>query len=279
MIELGKKQFLTVVKKVEFGVYLSPTQNENEEERVLLPKKQVPEEIDIMDTLEVFVYRDSKDRLIATTNEPKIQLGQVGMLKVAQVGSIGAFLDWGLEKDLLLPYKEQTMKVIEGQDCLVALYIDKSKRLCATMNIYEYLSKESPYEKDAQVQGLVYLISEEFGAFVAVDNRYSALIPRKELYGNVQVGEVHVCRVVDVKPDGKLDLSIREKAHLQIEKNAKEIMRVLEIYNGELPFNDKASPEMIKMEFHMSKSEFKRAVGSLLKSGLIEITKQSIIQK
>ncbi len=279
MIELGKKQFLTVIKKVEFGVYLAPTQNEQEQERVLLPKKQVPEEVDLMDTLEVFVYRDSKDRLIATTNEPKIQLGQVAMLKVAQVGSIGAFLDWGLEKDLLLPFKEQTLKVKEGQDCLVALYMDKSKRLCATMNVYEYLSKKSPYEKDAQVQGLVYLISDEFGAFVAVDNQYSALIPRKELYGNVQVGEVHTCRVVDVKSDGKLDLSIREKAHLQIQANAKEIMRVIELYEGELPFNDKASPELIKKEFQMSKNEFKRAVGNLLKSGQIEITNQSIIKK
>lgn len=278
MIKLGKKQFLTIVKKVEFGVYLAETQNENEEERVLLPKKQVPEELDVMDTLEVFVYRDSKDRLIATTNEPKLQLGQVSTLKVAQVGSVGAFLDWGLEKDLLLPFKEQTTKVQEGEECLVALYIDKSKRLCATMNVYEYLSKESPYKKDEQVQGLVYLISEEFGAFVAVDNKYSALIPRKELYGTIKVGEIHNCRVVDVKPDGKLDLSIREKAHLQIERNAKEIMRVIEAYQGELPFNDKANPEVIKAEFNMSKSEFKRAVGNLLKSGQITITNQSIIK-
>lgn len=278
MIKLGKKQFLTIVKKVEFGVYLAETQNENEEERVLLPKKQVPEELDVMDTLEVFVYRDSKDRLIATTNEPKLQLGQVSTLKVAQVGSVGAFLDWGLEKDLLLPFKEQTTKVQEGEECLVALYIDKSKRLCATMNVYEYLSKESPYKKDEQVQGLVYLISEEFGAFVAVDNKYSALIPRKELYGTIKVGEIHNCRVVDVKPDGKLDLSIREKAHLQIERNAQEIMRVIETYHGDLPFNDKANPEVIKAEFHMSKSEFKRAVGNLLKSGQITITNQSIIK-
>ncbi|MFI3201238.1 MAG: S1-like domain-containing RNA-binding protein [Eubacteriales bacterium] len=277
MIEIGKKQFLTIVKKVEFGVYLSPLQN-GEEEKVLLPKKQVPEELDLMDTLEVFVYRDSKDRLIATTKEPRIQLGEVAMLRVAQVGTIGAFLDWGLEKDLLLPFKEQTRKVQEGEECLVALYLDKSKRLCATMNVYEYLSKESPYEKEALVQGLVYLISEDFGAFVAVDHKYSALIPKKELYGNVQVGEVHTCRVVDVKLDGKLDLSIREKAYLQIEENAREIMRVIEMYQGELPFNDKASPEVIKKEFQMSKNEFKRAVGNLLKSGHITITNQSIIK-
>lgn len=124
----------------------------------------------------------------------------------------------------------------------------------------------------------MYLISEDFGAFVAVDHKYSALIPKKELYGNVQVGEVHTCRVVDVKLDGKLDLSIREKAYLQIEENAREIMRVIEMYQGELPFNDKASPEVIKKEFQMSKNEFKRAVGNLLKSGHITITNQSIIK-
>ncbi len=279
MIQLGMKQFLTLVKKVEFGVYLAATGGTAEAEKVLLPKKQVPEELDIADSLEVFVYRDSKDRLIATTNDPKIMLGQVATLKVAQVGSIGAFLDWGLEKDLLLPFKEQTKKVVEGQECLVALYIDKSSRLCATMNVYEYLSKESPYAKDDEVTGTVYEISEEFGAFVAVDNQYSALIPKKELYGKVVIGETITGRVTQVKPDGKLDLSIRGKAHELIDGNAKTILSRIEQYGGTLPFNDKADPEVIKNEFNMSKNEFKRAVGNLLKNGHIVITNQSIIKK
>ncbi len=277
MIQLGKKQFLTVVKKVEFGVYLATTQTS--EEQVLLPIKQVPDEIDIADTMEVFVYRDSKDRIIATTKEPLLQLGGIATLRVAQVGGIGAFLDWGLEKDLLLPFKQQTKKVAEGDMCLVALYIDKSNRLCATMNVYEYLSKESPYEKGEMVQGVVYEISQEFGAFVAVDQIYSALIPKKELYGVVHIGETITARVTAVKPDGKLDLSIREKSYSLIEGNADKILREIEKRNGILPFNDKADPEVIKDVFHMSKNEFKKAVGNLLKNGHIEITNQSIIKK
>ncbi|MFI3176549.1 MAG: S1-like domain-containing RNA-binding protein [Eubacteriales bacterium] len=277
MIQLGKKQFLTVVKKVEFGVYLATTQTS--EEQVLLPIKQVPDEIDLADTMEVFVYRDSKDRMIATTKEPLVQLGGIATLRVAQVGSVGAFLDWGLEKDLLLPFKEQTKKVAEGDMCLAALYIDKSNRLCATMNVYEYLSKESPYEKGDMVQGVVYEISQEFGAFVAVDQIYSALIPKKELYGTVHIGEEVTARITSVKPDGKLDLSIREKSYIQIEGNAVKILQEIEKRNGILPFNDKADPEVIKDTFNMSKNEFKKAVGNLLKNGHIEITNQSIIKK
>ena len=146
MIELGKKQELTVVKKAEFGVYLA--EGPEASERVLLPKKQVPEGTAIGDRLRVFVYRDSKDRLISTTQEPKVELGGLARLRVAQVGKIGAFLDWGLEKDLLLPFRQQTRRVREGEEVLIALYIDKSSRLCATMNVYEYLESQSPYQKE-----------------------------------------------------------------------------------------------------------------------------------
>ena len=123
-MRLGVKQVLTVVKIVDFGVYLG-----SDEERVLLPKKQVPEEIEVGDPIEVFLYKDSSDRMIATTNEPKLTLGELAVLTVADVGRMGAFLDWGLEKDLFLPFKEQTVPVRRGEHCLVALYLDKSKRL------------------------------------------------------------------------------------------------------------------------------------------------------
>ena len=142
MIELGKKQKLTVVKKVEFGVYLA--EEAGGQERVLLPKKQVPEGTAVGDQIEVFVYKDSKDRLISTVQEPKVQLGGLAVLKVSETGKIGAFLDWGLEKDLLLPFREQTRRVREGEEVLIALYTDKSSRLCATMNVYRYLDQQSP---------------------------------------------------------------------------------------------------------------------------------------
>lgn len=286
MIKLGEKQKLVVVKKVEFGVYLSPAKaegdaSENGEavEKVLLPVKQVPADCNIGDELEVFIYRDSKDRMIATTREPVLVMGGVAELKVAQVGKIGAFLDWGLEKDLLLPFKQQTKRVKQGDTVLVSLYIDKSGRLCATMNVYENLRADSPYQKEDKVSGRVYEISDNFGAFVAVDNVYSALIPKKEMYGEIVVGEDITARVVKVHEDGRLVLSVREKAYLQIEKDAEAILDLLESYAGSLPFNDKAAPEVIKHETGMSKNEFKRAVGNLLKQGKIEITERSIRRK
>lgn len=275
MIKLGEKQKLTVVKQVEFGVYLAPS-IEDVQEKVLLPVKQVPENVQIGDELEVFLYKDSKDRLIATTKEPKLVMGQIAELTVSQVNKFGAFLDWGLEKDLMLPYKQQLIKVQQGDRVLVTLYIDKSDRLCATMNVYPVLKTDSPYQKDDQVSGRVYTISDEFGAFVAVDNMYSALIPKKELYGKVQVGDDLTARVTEVRSDGKLNLSIREKAYLQIEKDAQEILSIIDSYDGVLPFNDKVSPEIIKRETGMSKNEFKRAVGTLLKAGKIEITEKVI---
>lgn len=277
MLKLGRKQELTVVKKVEFGVYLA--EEGETQERVLLPKKQVPEETGIGDRLRVFLYKDSKDRLIATVKEPLIEIGTPSVLKVLEVSKIGAFLDWGLEKDLLLPFKEQTKKVQAGEEYLVALYVDKSSRLCATMNVYEQLRTDAPYQKEDRVSGVVYEISENFGAFVAVDDQYSALIPKKELFGKVQIGDRITARVTAVKEDGKLDLSIREKAYLQIEEDARMVLEAIGEFGGVLPFTDKADPEVIKRECNLSKNAFKRAVGHLLKEGKIELTEKSIRRK
>ena len=205
-------------------------------------------------------------------------MGQVARLRVAQVGKFGAFLDWGLEKDLLLPFKQQKKRVSEGEEVLVSLYIDKSQRLCATMNVYRELRTDSPYQKDDRVTGTVYEVSPNFGAFVAVDDMYSALIAKKELYGNIQIGDTVSARVLKVKEDGKLDLSVRDKAYLQIATDAEEIMKLIERFGGALPFNDKASPEVIKRETGMSKNEFKRAVGNLLKNNRIKITEKGIMK-
>ena len=276
MFQLGRKQELVVVKTVDFGVYLGEDQNAGMDERVLLPKKQVPENCNIGDKIEVFLYKDSRDRLIATVNIPKLMVGEVGFLKVSQVTKIGAFLDWGLEKDILLPYKEQTRKVREGEGVLAALYIDKSSRLAATMNVYEYLRKDSEYKKDDIVTGMIYQTSDNFGVFVAVDNIYSALIPKKEVVGELRIGDTVQARVTGVKPDGKLDLSVREKAYLQIEKDAVKILQIIDSFDGVLPFTDRANPEVIKRETQMSKNEFKRAIGNLLKNGKIEIKENCI---
>ncbi|MDL2295791.1 RNA-binding protein [Lachnospiraceae bacterium OttesenSCG-928-E19] len=271
-MKLGEKQVLEVVKEVDFGVYLG-----TEEEKVLLPAKQVPEGTQVGDTLEVFLYKDSEDRFIATTREPKVTLGELAVLEVLEVSKIGAFLDWGLEKDLLLPFKQQTEAVKKGMSYLVSLYVDKSNRLCATMKVYELLQTDAPYQKEDQVEGIIYEKSDEFGVFVAVDDKYSALIPKKEAYGKLEIGTRIRGRVTEVRADGKLTLSVREKAFLQMDEDALIIMRRMEENGGMLPFTDKADPEIIKREFDMSKNAFKRAIGRLLKEGKIEIREKSIV--
>lgn len=274
MIELGRIQTLVVQREKDFGVYLG--ESADDKHSVLLPKKQVPEGTGVGTELEVFVYKDSEDRLIATTGRPKLQVGEVAELTVKDVAKIGAFLDMGLEKDLLLPFKEQNHKVRPGEQCLVALYIDKSKRLAATMNVYSYMSAESPYQKDDMVKGTVYEMNEELGAFVAVDNRFFGLIPKKELYGDIRLGDTVEARVVKVRDDGKLDLSPRQKAYMQMDADAELVMKVIEEFDGVLPFNDKARPETIMREFKMSKNAFKRAVGKLLKENKVRITEKTI---
>ena len=270
-MKLGKRQVLTVVKKVDFGVYLG-----SDEEKVLLPKKQVPEGVEPGDPIEVFLYKDSDDRLIATTNEPKIELGELAVLDVIDTSKFGAFLDWGLEKDLFLPFKQQTAKVEKGDQCLVSLYIDKSQRLCATMRVYEHLSTDSTYKKDDEVSGIIYDVSDNFGAFVAVDNQFSALIPKKDAFGNLRVGQTVTARVAAVKADGKVDLSLKDKIPMQMDKDAQLILKRMEERGGVLPFTDKADPEIIKKEFNMSKNAFKRAVGRLLKEKKVAITEKTI---
>lgn len=271
MIELGVKQCLNVVKEVEFGVYLG-----NEEDKVLLPKKQVPEETEIGDALTVFVYRDSSDRLIATTKEPFIELGELKVLEVVETGKIGAFLNWGLEKDLLLPFKEQVIPVRTGDKCLVALYIDKSNRLCATMRVYDYLENGSKYVKDSYVNGTVIEINPELGVFVAIDNKYYGMIPKNEVFHQMEIGEHVDARVSSVREDGKLSLSIKQKAYIQMDEDSRVIFEAIENNGGNLPFTDKSDPELIKKKFGMSKNAFKRAVGRLLKEKKIVIKSDSI---
>ena len=273
MIKIGEWNDLIVKREKEFGVYLGCADSDSE---VLLPRKQVPNGIKTGEHINVFIYRDSDDRLIATVNVPYITMGKMAVLRCVGTTKIGAFMDWGLEKDILLPFKEQNHKVRQGENCLVALYVDKSQRLAATMNVYSYMSAESPYKKDDKVQGTIYEINENLGAFVAVDNRYYGLIPKKELYGDFRLGDVIEARVVKVRDDGKLDLSPRQKAYMQMDDDAELVLKVIDEFDGVLPFNDKARPETIMREFKLSKNAFKRAVGKLLKENKVRITEKTI---
>ncbi len=277
MIELGKIQELKVVKEASIGVYLGTEEGADERNRILLPKKQVPPEIKIGDVISVFVYRDSDDRLIATIHEPLLTLHQVASLRVKQMTKIGAFLDWGLEKDLLLPFHEQTKNLHEGEEVLVALYVDKSKRLAATMKIYPYLDTASPYQTGDTVEGLIYQYARNFGYFVAVEGRYSGLIPKREAQAGYRVGQTLSFRITRVLEDGKLDLSTHQKAYLQMNVDADEVLKKIdEDFDGLLPFDDKASPEEIREIFGLSKAAFKRAVGHLYKERRVALEEGKI---
>jgi predicted RNA-binding protein (virulence factor B family) len=275
MIELGEIQTLKVMSLAPVGVYLNVPNNKRQD-NILLPRKQVPENIKIDDDIEVFVYRDSEDRLIATINKPKLTLYEVEMLKVISLTKIGAFLDWGLERDLLLPFKEQIGQVKEGNEYLVGLYVDKTDRLCATMDVYKLLDNNSPYKEHDTVNGTVYSIKDDMGIFVAIDNKYHGLIPKNEIFNSYNIGDSIEGRVTKVREDGKLYISTRAKAYIQMDKDVELILEKLTSNNGKLNLNDKSKPDDIKKQLNISKNGFKRAVGRLLKMDKIEITKEGI---
>lgn len=274
-MNIGKTQTLTVIKRADFGLYLA---NDKENaDMILLPNNQVPEGTDIGDTLTVFVYRDSRDRPIATLKTPAMTLGEVGICTVKEIGNIGAFLDWGLEKDLFLPFREMTYELTIGMQIPVALYLDKSNRLCATMKLYKYLQYATDVKKGDTVSGIVYEISDNFGAFVAIDDLYQGLIPKREMNSSIHAGDRITARVTAVKPDGKVDLSVREPAHIQMDIDADRLANMLKACGGSFPFDDKADPSVIRAKTDMSKNEFKRAVGRLLKNNMIELRNGKII--
>ena len=280
-MRLGYTQTLVAVKKTDFGLFLTDIEKKDDknralEDEVLLPKNQVTEDMRVGSEIEVFLYKDSEDRMIATRLVPYIKIGEIKKLKVKEVNKIGAFLDWGLPKDLLLPFKEQIYDIKSGDEILVTVYIDLSDRLCATMDLYSRLSLLPPYQKDDMVKGTVYQVHEQFGAYVAVDNKYSALVPKKELHCELKPGDEIEARVLEVKEDGKLDLSLRQKAYVQMDADSALILDKLKQAGGSLPYHDKSSAEEIKEEFNLSKAAFKRAIGRLYKERVIVIEKDGI---
>jgi uncharacterized protein len=275
MIELGKVQKLEIIGKTQDGVYLN-LKNSKDKNNILLTKNQVTQEIEIGSEIEVFVYKDSEDKMVATVRKPKLIMGELTSLRVVEITKFGAFLDWGLEKDLFLPFREQVGKIIKGSKYLVGLYVDSSNRLCATMNIYNLLSNDSPYKENDRVNGTIYSISKELGVFVAVDNKYQGLIPNKEVYGSYNEGDCVEVRIKRIRHDGKLELSLRKEAYNEIEDDAQKIISKLKLKGGTLQLNDSSHPDKIKAELNMSKGAFKRAVGKLLKERIIRITDNGI---
>ena len=276
MIKLGEMQELEVSKLVDFGVYLKSSDDLKSENKILLPLKQVPENTKIGDKINVFVYRDSSDREIATVKRPRLVMGEITYLKVVQMAQIGAFLNWGLEKDLFLPFKEQIGELKLNGEYLVGLYIDKSDRLCATMNMFNVLRTDSPYKVNDMVKGTVFSMKRGLGAMVAVEGKYLGLIHEGEILKPLHTGEVVEVRVSHIKEDGKLDLSLKDAPRLQIDKDGEKILNAIVKNKGLLLLNDDSSPEQIIEKLGLSKSSFKKAVGRLLKRNVIEMTREGM---
>ncbi|MCB8815885.1 CvfB family protein [Desulfosporosinus shakirovi] len=275
MMEIGKFYKLKIANFTSFGAYLDAGTGVRHD-NVLLPIKQLPEGAKEGDELEVFMYRDSEERLIATTRKPLAKLGDLAYLKVNAKTKIGAFLDWGLERGLFLPFKEQKYLIVVGKSYLVKVYLDKSQRLSATTEIYEYLSASTPYQKDDKVVGTVYSVNPEIGAFVAVDNKYMGLIPLNEYFAELKEGDQVEARVIRVREDGKLDLSPRELSHIQMGSDTVKILQGIKDHDGFLALNDKSSPVEIQSRLNMSKAAFKRALGKLLKENKVIQTEDGL---
>ncbi|SHH64599.1 CvfB family protein [Clostridium grantii] len=277
-MEIGRVQEMKVAYFKSFGAFLDG-ETGNEEDNILLPNNQFNEEDNLKegDEVKVFIYKDSEDRLIATRETPYIQVGDIGELEVLDVTKIGSFLNMGLNRDLFLPYKEQLHEVHVGDRFLVTMYVDKTGRLSASMYIEDVLLTDSNYKVDDMVQGTVYSINPDLGAKVAIDNKFKALLPLYEMNENIEVGSKIKARVSRITEEGKLDISFRKAAYMQMDDDSSFILEKLQNkYSGFMPLNDKSAPEAIKSELNMSKNSFKRAVGRLLKQGKITIENNGV---
>lgn len=275
MIELGKVQKLRVASKTPKGIYLK---SKYDVRKVFLPTDQIESEVstELGDEVVAFVYKDVNDNLVATTKKPKITMDKLVELNVVDNTKFGAFLDWGLPKDLLLPTKEQRGRISKGKKVLVGLFIDKKDHLCATMDIYKLLSDESPFRENDTAYGRIYAVKPDMGALVAVEDKYHGLIPKHELFGDIVIGDKVELRVTKVREDGKLYLSMRQKAYKQMDQDAQVIIKKLKEEDGTLGLNDNSDAEVIKKKLGMSKRAFKRAIGRLLKEGKIEFINNGI---
>lgn len=273
MLNLGQLNTLKASRQTDNGIYLI----DDEFNEVLLPNKYIPEDLEIGDHLEVFLYKDSEDRLIATTLTPKVMLGGYAALKAKAVGTYGAFFDWGLEKDLMVPYRQQARRVNEGQTYVVYVYLDEmTNRLAGSTKINKTF-KDTTVNLSVgdRVKLLPYAISD-IGISVVVDNAYHGMLFSNEVFENVEIAKEITGYVKKVRDDNKIDVSLNRQGYKSVDDNVQKLLQVLIDHNGELNLNDKSSPEDIADKLGMSKKIFKKSVGALYKQKQLEITKTGI---
>lgn len=273
MSETGKYNKLKIIKEVEFGMYLDGGENGE----ILLPRKYMPQGAKPGEEIDVFLYLDSEDRIIATTLRPYATVGEFAYLRVASVNNIGAFLDWGLPKELLVPFREQRVRMQPDKRYIVYIYHDiESGRIAASAKIEKYLGNIKPgYKFNTPVKLLVYQ-KTDIGYKVTVDNMHYGMIYDNELYAPVHIGDKLDGYVKRVRADGKIDISLREQGYGSVETLARQILEELKKNRGELPLTDASTPEQIAAVFQCSKKNYKKAIGALYKEHKIEITPDKI---
>lgn len=272
-IELGKFNVLEVVKTVDFGVYLDG----GEEGEILLPTRYVPEECNIGDFLNVFLYLDNEERLIATTLTPLVQVGEFACLEVSWVNQFGAFLNWGLMKDLFVPFREQKMKMLVGKKYVIHAHIDEdSYRIVASAKVDKYLSKELPaYQPNDEVSILIWQ-KTDLGFKAIVENKFSGLLYDSEIFQHLQTGMQLKAFVKQVREDGKIDLMLQKPGFEKIDDFSDKLLSYIKENGGSIQLNDKSPAEEIYDTFQVSKKTFKKAVGDLYKKRLIVIEANGI---
>lgn len=272
MLKIGDYNELEVSKEMDFGVYL-----DSDEGEILLPKKYVPEGLTQGDRINVFIYKDSEDRLIATTKEPKARVGDIAYLEVKDTNRYGAFLDWGLDKDLLVPFSEQKIRMTAGNSYFVKVYFDEeSKRVAATQKINRYLLKDiSDLNEGDEVDLLVYKFTE-LGISVIINNKYMGVVYKNDIFIKIDIGDKLKGFISKIREDGKIDVSIRKRGFNKVLDSTDVIIKKLQEAGGFLPLTDKTSPQVIEETLEMSKSAFKKSIGMLYKQRKIEITDSGI---
>lgn len=269
MIEIGKINTLKVVRDCDFGLYLEG-HTERSADDILLPTKSIKGEVEIDDTIEVFIYRDSKDRVIATMKEVKAQVGGLAYLEVVDKSAIGAFVNIGLERDVLVPFKEMVYDLEVGKSYLFYLYLDKTDRIAATTKVDKYLNNTNSYPIGEEIEGTVYGKHGSGNIMIALENTYRGIILTKEYFHDIPMGAVLNVRVKRYFEDGKIEVSPRKRRMEERDELQEIIYNYLKNHKGAMRFNDKSSAEDIKKQFNASKNAFKRALGGLMKQGLIE---------
>ena len=272
-VDLGKYNQLEVVKEVDFGVYL----NGGDDGEILLPSRYVPEGCKPGDMLNVFIYLDNEERLIATTLQPKVQVGEFACLEVAWVNEYGAFLDWGLMKDLFVPFREQKQKMQKGHRYVVHAHVDEdSYRIMASAKVERYLSKEMPsYQPGEEVEVMVWQRTD-LGYKVIVDNQFSGLVYQREIFKALEPGMKMSAYIRQVREDGKIDLTLQKDGLQKVGDFAEVLLQYIKDHDGYTPLNDKSAAEDIYDAFEVSKKTFKKAVGDLYKKRLIVLVEDGI---